>query len=101
SRPAAEDTTTATGLLRQLSLGRHDFASRISMRLEHSRRIECLIAMAKLSDVGPPTLGKQDGDPADEDDNFPICGQQVDMRDLRQVIWHDRPKHRPLLVLVE
>ncbi|WP_276325611.1 hypothetical protein [Mesorhizobium ciceri] len=41
---------------------------------------------------------------ADEDDNFytcPICGQQVDMRDLRQVIWHERPKHRPLLFLVE
>ena len=26
----------------------------------------------------------------------PVCGQLVDMRDLRQVIWHDRPKHKPL-----
>ena len=72
---------------------------------EHFRRIECLIAMAKLSDLGPPIPGKQHGgEPADEDDNFytcPICGQQVDMRDLRQVIWHERPKHRPLLVLVD
>ncbi|RWA69362.1 MAG: hypothetical protein EOQ29_17475 [Mesorhizobium sp.] len=23
----------------------------------------------------------------------PICGQPVDMRDLRQVMWHDRPVH--------
>ncbi len=59
--------------------------------------------MTKLSDQ--PIPGKlHGGDLADEDDNFytcPICGQQVDMRDLRQVIWHERPKHRPLLFLVE
>lgn len=61
--------------------------------------------MTKLSHLGPPSPGKlHGGEPADEDDNFytcPICGQQVDMRDLRQVIWHERPKHRPLLVSVD
>jgi hypothetical protein len=60
--------------------------------------------MTKLSDLGPPIPGKlHGGEPADEMDNFytcPICGQQVDMRDLRQVIWHERPKHKPLLTLV-
>lgn len=60
--------------------------------------------MTKLSDLGPPIPGKQHGgEPADENDNFytcPTCGQQVDMRDLRQVIWHERPKHKPLLLLV-
>ncbi|RVA11635.1 hypothetical protein EN932_15255 [Mesorhizobium sp. M7A.F.Ca.US.002.01.1.1] len=61
--------------------------------------------MTKLSDLGPSIPGKQHGgEPADEDHNFytcPTCGQQVDMRDLRQVIWHERPKHKPLLSLVE
>jgi hypothetical protein len=61
--------------------------------------------MTKLSDLGPHIPGKQHGgEPADERENFytcPICGQQVDMRDLRQVIWHERPKHKPLLVIVE
>ncbi|TIX40995.1 MAG: hypothetical protein E5V19_04470, partial [Mesorhizobium sp.] len=31
-----------------------------------------------------------------EGDDFyiwPICAQPVDMRDLRQVIWHDKPVH--------
>ena len=39
------------------------------------------------------------GDLSLEQDNFypcPICGQMVDMRDLRQVIWHEQPKHKPL-----
>ncbi|TPN57330.1 MULTISPECIES: hypothetical protein [unclassified Mesorhizobium] len=64
--------------------------------------------MTKLSDLGPPIPGKQHGgEPADENDNFytcPTCGQQVDMRDLRdlrQVIWHERPKHKPLFLLVD
>ena len=60
--------------------------------------------MRKLSDLGPPISGKlHGGESSDEMDNFytcPICGQQVDMRDLRQVIWHERPKHKPLLTLV-
>ncbi|WP_404924901.1 hypothetical protein [Mesorhizobium sp. ORM16] len=25
-----------------------------------------------------------------------ICGQKVDMRDLRQVMWHEQPDHEPL-----
>lgn len=61
--------------------------------------------MTKLSDIGPPIRGKRhDGDAADEEDNFyscATCGQLVDMRDLRQVIWHERPKHKPLLVLID
>lgn len=34
-----------------------------------------------------------------EEDNFytcKICGQKVDMRDLRQVFWHEEPDHEPL-----
>ncbi|RUV28612.1 hypothetical protein EOA86_19075, partial [Mesorhizobium sp. M5C.F.Ca.IN.020.32.2.1] len=34
--------------------------------------------------------------PKNEGDHFyicPICAQPVDMRDLRQVIWHDKPVH--------
>ncbi|MER8413931.1 hypothetical protein [Mesorhizobium sp. M1342] len=61
--------------------------------------------MTRLNDLGPPIPGKpHGGEPADELDNFytcPTCGQLVDMRDLRQVIWHERPKHKPLLVLVD
>jgi len=60
--------------------------------------------MTKLSDLEPPIPGKRHGtESAREEDNFypcPICGQQVDMRDLRQVIWHERPKHKPLLTIV-
>ncbi|TIN90807.1 MAG: hypothetical protein E5Y02_06515 [Mesorhizobium sp.] len=61
--------------------------------------------MTKLSDLGPPIPGERhDRDYADEHDNCyicPTCGQQVDMGDLRQVIWHERPKHKPLLLLVD
>lgn len=61
--------------------------------------------MTKLSDLGPPIPGnRHGGDHYDEQDNFyscPICGQMVDMRDLRQVIWHERPKHKPFIVLVD
>lgn len=67
---------------------------------EHFRRIECLIAMTKLSDLGAPIPGKaHDGEPADARDNFmtcPVCGQQFDMRDFRQVAWHNLPQHVPL-----
>lgn len=56
--------------------------------------------MTKLSDLGPPIPGKHHGgEPADERENFypcPACGQLVDMRDLRQVMWHEEPGHKPL-----
>lgn len=56
--------------------------------------------MTKLSDLGPPILGEQhDGEPADDQENFmicPVCGQRLDMRDFRQVAWHDQPQHEPL-----
>ncbi|ARP64360.1 hypothetical protein A9K65_013960 [Mesorhizobium sp. WSM1497] len=56
--------------------------------------------MTKLSDLGPPILAKRHGDePADERPNFypcPTCGQLVDMRDARQVFYHERPGHEPL-----
>ncbi|WP_245473729.1 hypothetical protein [Mesorhizobium sp. M7A.F.Ca.CA.001.12.1.1] len=67
---------------------------------EHFRRFECLTVMTKLSDLGPPIPGKQHGgEPADELNNFmtcPVCGQQFDMRDFRQVAWHNLPQHEPL-----
>ncbi|TGS47522.1 hypothetical protein EN824_07430 [Mesorhizobium sp. M8A.F.Ca.ET.181.01.1.1] len=56
--------------------------------------------MTKLSDLGPPIPGKPH-EPAPENghDHFytcAICGQQVDMRDFRQVMWHEQPDHEPL-----
>ncbi|TIV96813.1 MAG: hypothetical protein E5V85_16715 [Mesorhizobium sp.] len=45
-------------------------------------------------------VGKRHGDePPTEAHHFhlcPTCGQAVDRRDLRQVIWHQRPTHEPL-----
>ncbi|TIW90909.1 MAG: hypothetical protein E5V59_21970 [Mesorhizobium sp.] len=56
--------------------------------------------MTKISDLGSPIPGKRHGAPvADERDHFyncSYCGQKVDMRDLRQVIWHEEPGHKPL-----
>lgn len=57
--------------------------------------------MTKLSDLGPPMPGmRHGGEPKDERDNFyscPSCGQKVDMRDLRQVLWHGlTTDHKPL-----
>ncbi|MBZ9898510.1 hypothetical protein LB545_29805 [Mesorhizobium sp. BR1-1-6] len=56
--------------------------------------------MTKLSDLGPPKPGHLHGrDPVREEDIFytcKICGQKVDMRDLRQVMWHEQPDHEPL-----
>ncbi|MGX5805348.1 hypothetical protein ACWGS9_29540 [Bradyrhizobium sp. Arg314] len=56
--------------------------------------------MTKLSDLGPPIIGKMHGkDHADERDHFHkcgACGQIIDLRDLRQVIWHEKPGHEPL-----
>ncbi|RWB65577.1 MAG: hypothetical protein EOQ52_24620 [Mesorhizobium sp.] len=56
--------------------------------------------MTKLSDLGPPITGTRLGrEPPTEAHHFhlcPTCGQAVDRRDLRQVIWHEQPKHEPL-----
>ena len=56
--------------------------------------------MTKLSQLGPPIVGRRHGDqPKDDGIHFhtcPICGQWVDRRDLRQVIWHGQPRHEPL-----
>lgn len=56
--------------------------------------------MTNILDLGPPIPGKPHGTPVeDERDHFyncPYCGQKVDMRDLRQVIWHEEPGHKPL-----
>ncbi|WP_167480883.1 hypothetical protein [Mesorhizobium waimense] len=52
--------------------------------------------MTKLSELGPPNLGRE---PAAELDHFYVCrncGQLVDRRDLRQVIWHQNPEHERL-----
>ncbi|RWL42262.1 MAG: hypothetical protein EOR60_26160 [Mesorhizobium sp.] len=54
----------------------------------------------KISELGPPIVGRRHGgEPVKESDHFllcPICGQAIDLRDLRQVIWHQRPDHDPL-----
>jgi len=56
--------------------------------------------MTKLSDLGPPNLGRPHGsEPAAEVHHFyvcPNCGQLIDRRDLRQVIWHQNPQHERL-----
>ncbi|MBZ9709466.1 hypothetical protein LB543_22350 [Mesorhizobium sp. ESP7-2] len=53
----------------------------------------------KLSDLGSPIVGhERESDAADEQDvyNCPICGQPVDMHDLRQAMWHEQPRHERL-----
>ena len=56
--------------------------------------------MTKLSDLGPPIIGTRHGtQPASESGHFhkcPSCGQAVDWRDLRQVVWHEQPNHKRL-----
>ena len=56
--------------------------------------------MTKLSDLGPEIKGKRDGGPPPREEHHfmscPVCGQAFDMRDLRQVFWHDEPEHEPL-----
>ena len=56
--------------------------------------------MTKLSDLGPPKIGRpHDGEPANERDNFivcSVCGQLMDMRDFRQVAYHADLTHKPL-----
>ncbi|ESW95580.1 hypothetical protein X769_27920 [Mesorhizobium sp. LSJC268A00] len=51
--------------------------------------------MARIADLGPPIPGKPH-QPQDCDEACPICGQQVDKRDFRQVMWHEQPDHDPL-----
>ncbi|TGR32985.1 MULTISPECIES: hypothetical protein [unclassified Mesorhizobium] len=59
-----------------------------------------LSGSTKLSDLGLPIAGTMHGGgfPRDEDHfyNCPSCGQKVDQRDLRQVMWHEVPGHEPL-----
>ena len=54
----------------------------------------------KISELGPPIVGQRHGgQPTREADHFllcPACGQAIDLRDLQQVIWHQRPEHDPL-----
>ncbi|RNJ42416.1 hypothetical protein B5V01_07990 [Mesorhizobium erdmanii] len=55
--------------------------------------------MTKLSDLGPPVTATRQGYSPKEGEHFstcPVCGQPVDMRDLKQVIWHDKPVHERL-----
>lgn len=41
--------------------------------------------------------GRRNGGPLENEADYfylsPICGQPVDMQDLSQVMWHDRPVH--------
>ncbi|WP_246687280.1 hypothetical protein [Mesorhizobium sp. B2-5-9] len=59
-----------------------------------------LLAWNESADFGPPIRGKVHGaELADEQDHFyncPSCRQRVDMRDLRQVFWHEEPGHAPM-----
>ncbi|WP_245511660.1 MULTISPECIES: hypothetical protein [unclassified Mesorhizobium] len=52
------------------------------------------------SDLGPPIAGTlHGGGVIPEADHFykcPNCGQKVDQRNLRQVMWHEVPGHEPL-----
>ncbi|TRC98292.1 hypothetical protein FJV76_13280 [Mesorhizobium sp. WSM4303] len=59
--------------------------------------------MTRLSDLGRPIIGhRHEGPPASELEHFiacPVCGQQIDMRDLRQVAYHADPEHEQPLEL--
>lgn len=54
----------------------------------------------KISQLGPPIVRRRHaGEPIKESDHFllcPECDQAIDLRDLRQVIWHQQPGHKPL-----
>ena len=55
--------------------------------------------MTKLSELGPPHVGRSGSEPAAEVHHFYVClncGQLVDRRDLRQVLWHQNPEHEQL-----
>jgi hypothetical protein len=52
----------------------------------------------KLSDI--PELSRpgkrHGGEAADPFYTCKVCGQRVDKRDLRQVLWHEQVEHEPL-----
>lgn len=55
--------------------------------------------MTKLSDLGEMIFGKPVNSPEEEREHFykcRHCGQIVDRRDLRQVLWHEQQRHKPL-----
>lgn len=56
--------------------------------------------MTKLSELGRFVAGERlGGEPPTEADHFYVCaacGQAVDRRDIRQVLWHEVPDHEPL-----
>jgi len=53
--------------------------------------------MTKLSDLGPPDAPKPLGaNGHDHIHTCAVCGQLVDRRDIRQVMWHEQPDHEPL-----
>lgn len=57
--------------------------------------------MTRISELGPPTIGRRFAyEGQREEDHFytcSSCGQNVDMRDLRQVLWHSMTTdHQPL-----
>ncbi|TPI20376.1 hypothetical protein FJW08_31900 [Mesorhizobium sp. B3-2-1] len=54
--------------------------------------------MTKLSELGAPP-NHHYGGAAYRSENLyqcPVCRQPVDMRDLRQLVWHDNMFHGPL-----
>ncbi|RWE31082.1 MAG: hypothetical protein EOS78_26865 [Mesorhizobium sp.] len=59
-----------------------------------------LSGSTRLSDLGSPIPGKAHSAAfIREEDHFyncPTCGQSVDQRDLRQIMWHEEPGHEPL-----
>jgi hypothetical protein len=55
--------------------------------------------MTKLSDLGKDYKSRPLAPVYDQSEHFYACehcGQFVDMRDLRQVMWHEEPEHGPL-----
>lgn len=55
--------------------------------------------MTRIADLEAPNPGRPHEPKADGHDHVhtcPICGQQVDRRDFRQVMWHEQPDHEPL-----
>lgn len=49
--------------------------------------------MTKLSDL-ERRLPARDLSDGDHFHKCPVWGQAVDWRDLRQVVWHEQPRHR-------
>ena len=77
---------------------------------DHPTTNEIATLVTGIDDVRIPRLsnikiifyskGKRDGGPPPREEHHfmscPVCGQAIDMRDLRQVLWHDEPGHEPL-----